>query len=253
MSELVAGKCPNCGANINLPSELETTFCAYCGSNIQVKEAIEKLQIELSGKVEVDGIASLNKLYKNAEDYMKLDEYENAYDVYTSIIRDNPGEVRAYYLALNAISYKMERKAENHFPSTYLNDINICLERLKKLDPEGKYSNFIMKYTEYIETTSKEEKFISKVNSYNDSLRNVYKDAYAFEFVESDYNEIKEYYEDLNDDLKNTYASVFEECTQSYHTFPRKGKLSSATDSVFDAVGDIMDNPFSIFGKFRKK
>lgn len=26
MSELVAGKCPNCGANVNLPSELETTF-----------------------------------------------------------------------------------------------------------------------------------------------------------------------------------------------------------------------------------
>ena len=167
MSELVAGKCPNCGANINLPSELESTFCAYCGSNIKVNEAIEKLKIELSGKVEVDGIASINKMYKNAEDYIKLEEYENAYDMYISIIRDNPGEVKAYYLALDAISYKMNRTAENQFPSRYLNDINVCMDRLQKLDTNGEYDDFIKKFTEYIEVLSNEEKFLSKVNMYN--------------------------------------------------------------------------------------
>lgn len=249
MSELVAGKCPNCGANVNLPSELETTFCAYCGSNIKVNEAIEKLKIELSGKVEVDGIASLNKLYKNAEDYMKLEEFENAYDVYISIIRDNPGEIKAYYLALNSISYKMERKAGNQFPSNYLNDINICLERLQKLDTEKKYEDFIERYTKYIETASNEEKFIRKVEFFNDSLKNVYTDAYAFEFVERDIKEIEVYYNNLNEELKSKYESVFNSCLEAYNKFPRRGKLSTATDNIFE----VIENPLSIFGKFRKK
>lgn len=234
MSELVAGKCPNCGANVNLPSELESTFCAYCGSNIKVNEAIEKLKIELSGKVEVDGIASLNKMYKNAEDYIKLGEYENAYDMYISIIRDNPGEVKAYYLALDAISYKMNRTAEDKFPSRYLNDINICLDRLQKLDTNGEYDDFIKKFTEYIEVLSNEENFLSKVKYYNSFLRDIHINnyyAYAFEHVEEMYNEIKMYYENLTDDLKSKYASVFAACTESYKKFPRKRK------SIFDVLG----------------
>ncbi len=233
MSELIAGKCPNCGSNVNLPSELESTFCAYCGSNIKVKEAVEKLKIELSGKIEVDGIASLNKMYKNAEDYTKLGEYEKAYDTYISIILDNPGEVKAYYLALDAISYKMNRTADYEFPSGHINDINTCLDRLQKLDTNGEYGDFIKKFTEYINILSREQPFLLKVKYYNDTLSSMYREfgAYAFDSVESNYNAIKMYYENLTDDLKSKYASTFEACTESYKRYPRKRK------SIFDVFG----------------
>jgi DNA-directed RNA polymerase subunit RPC12/RpoP len=42
------GKCPSCGANIQVDTGLESAFCSYCGSKIEPKTAVAKMKLELS-------------------------------------------------------------------------------------------------------------------------------------------------------------------------------------------------------------
>ena len=49
--KLVAAKCPNCGASIDVDKDSESTKCDFCKSKIIVEDAIAKYKIELSGEV----------------------------------------------------------------------------------------------------------------------------------------------------------------------------------------------------------
>lgn len=40
--ELLAAKCPNCGANIELDKNRDVLYCSYCGTKIIVKDEIKK-------------------------------------------------------------------------------------------------------------------------------------------------------------------------------------------------------------------
>ena len=86
--KLVAAKCPNCKANIDVDKNSDTTVCEYCGSKIIVEDAIAKYKVELSGNVEVSNLTSAIKLIKLADKAMKdglfkeaLEKYDRAYEM----------------------------------------------------------------------------------------------------------------------------------------------------------------------------
>ena len=76
--KLASGQCPNCGANLQLDESMEKGFCMYCGSQFQVRDAVQKLKLELSGKVGVDGINSVQQLKSNAQKSFDVGLYRNA-------------------------------------------------------------------------------------------------------------------------------------------------------------------------------
>lgn len=205
----VSGKCPNCGANVNLDSNLKTTYCAYCGSQISVEESVEKLKIELSGKVEVDGINSLSKLYKNAESCVKLEDYEKAFNTYTSIINDNPEEIEAYKGALISVTENMTKPITDS--GNYKQLFDKYLKHIEALDEEKKYTDFLVSFNNYrllLRFSDEIDIFYRRTN--NCTNLNPYTDNYwDIDTVNKRFTELNNLYNNLTDDYKNFYQTKY--------------------------------------------
>lgn len=96
--KLVPAKCPNCGANINVDEEQETTKCEYCGDAILIDKAIQKYQIDIN----VTNVPTLDNYLVLAERSYSQGNYNEAYEYYGDAIRLDPNN---YQLVLrHAIS-----------------------------------------------------------------------------------------------------------------------------------------------------
>ncbi len=88
--ELVAAKCPSCGAEIDVDKDSDSTKCSYCNSKIIVKDAIKMMKVEISGKVEVNNSPTLKNLLKLGSRYYNDEEYSEAYKTYTKVCELDP-------------------------------------------------------------------------------------------------------------------------------------------------------------------
>ena len=94
--KLTPAKCPSCGANIEVNE--------YCGTTVLIEEAIEKYKIEISGKVEVEGIRSNAQKIENARKHMKIGEYMKAQELLNQVNHDDSFNVEGQSLWIkNAI------------------------------------------------------------------------------------------------------------------------------------------------------
>ena len=110
MIKLVSAKCPNCGANIEVNKNDDTTRCSYCNSAIIVEDAIAKYKIEVSGKVEVDGISGRNTKLKTVRNHIKVREYNEAHNLLYEIIQNDPFDVDAYIERIKLRVLEIEKK-----------------------------------------------------------------------------------------------------------------------------------------------
>jgi DNA-directed RNA polymerase subunit RPC12/RpoP len=81
-----AAKCPSCGAAIQVPNEMVQARCVYCGSTLIVREAIQKLKIEISGHVNVAGLSSVENDLERARQSMAVKDFTHAYRYYCSAV-----------------------------------------------------------------------------------------------------------------------------------------------------------------------
>lgn len=88
--KLVAARCPNCNANLDVNPENETMKCQYCGGAILINDAIAKYKIEISGEIEVKNLPKLDNYLKIADRNYNLKEYDEAYKNYDKIIELDP-------------------------------------------------------------------------------------------------------------------------------------------------------------------
>ena len=93
--KFVAAKCPSCGANINVDQNDNKTKCNYCHSTIIVDDAIKRYQIEISGKVEVSNLPTVENYLLNGSRYYDNNDYEEAYRQYNKVIEINPNNFLA--------------------------------------------------------------------------------------------------------------------------------------------------------------
>ena len=225
MIKLKDAKCPNCGANMQVNDKLESTICQYCGSQVVIEEAIEKYKLEISGKVEVDGINSISKLYKNAESYIKLEDYKSALNTYYQIIRYNPEEIEAYKGVLLTISRNMTLTGSTSYPSCWSREIETYPNYITKLDKKSEYKDFVEKFNKYIEEQSKIQdneievnnikRMIEDLKLFTDGLN--FKTEYEKAISASD-KIIKRY-----DELDENYKSRLSDSIQEIKTF--RGKV----------------------------
>ena len=82
---IVPAKCTNCGANIEVDKNSDSTKCEFCKSKIIVEDAIAKYKIEVSGEVEIKNLPTLKNHIKLAERYYNDNEYEEALEQYSKI------------------------------------------------------------------------------------------------------------------------------------------------------------------------
>lgn len=88
--KLVAAKCPNCGAQIDVDQNSDSTICEYCNSKIIVEDAIEKYKFEISGTVDINNLPKLENYMKLGERYYNDKEYKEAYEEYSKAVELDP-------------------------------------------------------------------------------------------------------------------------------------------------------------------
>lgn len=111
--KLVAAKCPNCGANIEVDENSDKTRCNYCNTQIIVEDAIQKYQIDISGKVNVEGILGKNDLLDQAKKHMKLEEYNEAETILRQIISSQDRfDIEVYGYLLRTLVKNFEKQQE---------------------------------------------------------------------------------------------------------------------------------------------
>lgn len=159
MIKLRDAKCPNCGANIQVNEKLENTICQYCGSQVIIEEAIEKYKIELSGKVEVDGIKGRNSKLEQARKHMKIEEYDTAKAILKEIVEEDSLDFESYIELLKIEIIKMRSEdfdenlpeKENLKWQTIFVDMKKYYDRIKKLDEGHTYERELREYQEELD------------------------------------------------------------------------------------------------------
>lgn len=102
---MVAIKCPQCGADIQLDENRDFGFCTYCGTKVMQ----DKIIIEHSGSVKIDDSDKLNNLYKLARRAHENNDTENAAKYYSMILTENPDDWEASFYSsfYEAMSMKL--------------------------------------------------------------------------------------------------------------------------------------------------
>ena len=151
---LVSAKCPNCGANIEVSPEMETTKCKSCGSAILVDDAIQKYKIEVSGEVSLSGISSLENDLELGKQCLAAQDWETAYKVYSGAIDKKSVCFEAWSGCLSALTQNF----------TWADKSWVPIEGIKGL--KSVIANCLMYATteQKNETTSKLECFMGSHN-----------------------------------------------------------------------------------------
>ncbi|MBQ9657888.1 MAG: hypothetical protein IJV31_03870 [Clostridia bacterium] len=198
MVKLRDAKCPNCGANIEVNENLEKGICQYCGGTVLIEEAIEKYKLEISGKVEVDGIQGRNTKITRARQHMEIGEYDDAEAILLDIVEEDKFDVESYIelLKIYVIQFKNSSLSENSTeysdPEEWLliNKITSYYDRIKKIDKnnvsEKLLSNEqseINKIYKLIENRNNKEKELQPITiRINQIVKNAYE--YGIDYME---------------------------------------------------------------------
>lgn len=196
MVKLKDAKCPNCGANIEVNDELEKTICQYCGSTVIIEEAIEKYKVELSGKVEVEGIKGRKDKLIQAKKHMSLAEYDLAKRILLEIIADDKFDTEAYIELVKVDIELIEKMNFDKNVSRYKNargwrlvdEIYDYYERIKKIDDDNIVDKQLADYKEkldyYCNVKAEEinaeksmDGLVKKLNEYLEQVRRISPDC----------------------------------------------------------------------------
>jgi tetratricopeptide (TPR) repeat protein len=95
--QLNSAVCPNCGGNLQLDPSMGRGYCLHCGSNIIIEDGVQRQKIELSGKVEVDGIATVNSSLMRANQLFDSGDYDNAVKAFKKVLEADPSSHEAWW------------------------------------------------------------------------------------------------------------------------------------------------------------
>lgn len=141
-----AAKCFNCGALIQVPSEMETASCMYCGSKIIVKEAVQRLEIEFSGSLIMD--TKIQSMLKSAEGFIKLEKWIEAKDIYTEVSKLDSTDYRAWWGLFLAETFNL-KEIFDLGPNADLNDAMRDAKIAIDMAPDDVKSKLYNVYFEY--------------------------------------------------------------------------------------------------------
>ena len=95
--KLVAAKCPNCGANIDVDRDSDITKCEFCHSKIMVDDAIEKVKVEITGNVEIKNLPKYENYVTLADRYYNELMLREARNEYKKALELNPNNSKLIF------------------------------------------------------------------------------------------------------------------------------------------------------------
>lgn len=90
-----AAKCPSCNASIQVPSDREKAVCMFCGNILVVKDAIQKLKVELNGPIVVD--SNIETIIKSAHGFITLKKWDDAMRLFEKVIEQDSTDYRGWW------------------------------------------------------------------------------------------------------------------------------------------------------------
>ena len=198
MVNLVPAKCPNCGAQLELDDNMKKAECSFCKSTIIVDDAIAKYKIEVSGKVEVNGIKGFDKRIEDAKKFIKLEKYIDAKRTLDLVLAEDPFNYEAIYEWLKAYIFMYRRdplhdkfneklsRADAPRFWVAINQIVEQYEKLKKLDEKEEYKKHLKDMIDDLDYIDEQYNLLledeKKLDVYNKEIHklisyNNYKDA----------------------------------------------------------------------------
>ncbi len=136
--KLVAAKCPNCGANIDVDKDSDTTKCEFCHSKIIVEDAIAKVKIEISGNVEIKNIPKYENYVTLADRYYHELMLKEAKSEYKKALELNPHNPKLIFRE------KICRACTMSFERTNENLVSEAFDEIKeKITDKTELSNYI--------------------------------------------------------------------------------------------------------------
>jgi len=97
-------KCPSCGGDIQLDNSNEGGFCVYCGSKVLYKDAVQKM--ELSGSVKVQ--SNIEPMLKSAHGFLALGRWPQAEKLFENIIQQDSTDFRGWWGLFLAKTYSVQ-------------------------------------------------------------------------------------------------------------------------------------------------
>jgi len=211
--KLTAAKCPSCGANIEVNEKLEKTICQYCGTTVLIEDAIAKLKIELSGKIEVDGIETKKSKLERARKHIKLKEYVDANKILTNLINENKLDEEAYLELLKlklAVLDDSGFNGESSGKSKHWKDVSEILElytRICKIDDDRSLRKDI-------------EELEPRVKKYENMIYELEEDELKLEDSKSLLNKVLNIDIKDSDDFKRDINKMFDLVNEKFKFYP---------------------------------
>jgi len=240
--KLVAAKCPNCGANIDVDKDSDTTKCEYCKSKIIVEDAIKKIKVELSGEVEISNFANFDKLLilgnRNYED----GDYEQALKYYQRALELEPEN--SLIILRTGICQSLLFPFEKFSTTVLINAYKNCLKNengnINKnsviKETKNAIDNLINNLKSFYKNNDLDSKQVKELsNNYIKSLE-------AYEFI---YNELE-----ASDPFKD---SILLEIINTIDLSLTKLKFVSVNKATGNSVMSNYILPFDIYDYLKKK
>ena len=96
---LIAMKCPICGGEVKLNSDMKMGECEYCGSPVVIPQNMEKI----------------GNLYNLATFYRQNNEFDRSIETYKDILKEDSEEAEAYFgLAMSKYGIEFVEDPESH-------------------------------------------------------------------------------------------------------------------------------------------
>jgi len=149
-----AAKCPTCGWSIQVPTDREKARCMYCGNELSVKEAIQKLKVELNGPIVVD--TNIETILRSANGFLKLEKWDDARKLFEKVIEQDSTDYRGWWGKFLVKSKNMTLSPKK---LEYTDDPRMCdasdAQSAIKMAPQTVMAQLYKQYNEYVQKVPK--------------------------------------------------------------------------------------------------
>lgn len=149
--KIINSKCPNCGANLDIPEETNRIKCGHCGQTLLIDD--EKIKIDAN--LSVDGIETNDELLTSANELLNMNEYLKAKKKFLEFSEKNTDNYQGWLGLLICRTRNFTIKDNNILFST---DVNKFYEHFLRTAPEDIKKEYIGIIENYLHPSIENDK-----------------------------------------------------------------------------------------------